>query len=143
MTERPPDAAGTPPAGTPARPPSASRKPRPQRAAAVAYGGSAAAFAAVLGALSWQLAAGGDPAIGKGEPAASTPPPKRVLVRRIVRRVVTTREPREAPAAVASSTAPAASAPAAPPASSAPATAPAPPPPAPAPAPAPPTTRSS
>jgi len=100
MTERRHDApgGGTPSAGRDeAAPASARRKPRSQRSATVAYGGSAVAFAAVLGALSFQVAAGGDPAIGAGEPAAG-PPAERVLVRRIVRRVVTTREAPAAPA---------------------------------------------
>jgi hypothetical protein len=121
MTEARPDSA-------PAR---ARRPARSQRPAAVAYGGAAVAFVAVLAALSWQVAAGGDPAIGEGRQASTPAPAKRVVVRRIVRRVVVTHE---APAAVAAaSPAPAAvSAPAAP-AASAPA----------APAPAPPTTRSS
>jgi hypothetical protein len=137
---------------TEARPESAPAPRRParsQRPAAVAYGGGAVAFVAVLAALSWQVAAGGDPAIGDGRQAAAPAPAKRVVVRRIVRRVVVTHEapaavaaapPAPAPAAPAASApaAPAASAPAAPaasapavPAASAPA------------APAPPTTRSS
>ena len=113
-----------------ARHAAAPRRPaRSQRPAVLAYAGSAVGFMAVLGALSWQVAGGSDPAIGAGEQAAA-PPAKRVLVRRIVRRVIVTREPRDAPA----SAAPAAAAPAAP--APAPASAP-------APAPAPPTTRSS
>lgn len=114
----------------------------------LAYAGSAVGFAAVLGALSLQVAAGADPAIGAGEQAAA-PPPERVLVRRIVRRVIVTREARDpapatgampasgaAPSAPATGAAPAPSA-----ASSAPATGAAPAPS--AAAPAPPTTRSS
>jgi 2-oxoglutarate dehydrogenase E2 component (dihydrolipoamide succinyltransferase) len=106
----------------------------------LAYAGSALGFAAVLGALSWQVAAGADPAIGAGEQAAA-PPPKRVLVKRVVRRVIVTREAPERAAPVAPS------APAAVPAP-VPAAAPAPAPAAPAPAPAPaapaaPTTRAS
>jgi hypothetical protein len=118
MTEARPDSA-------PAR---ARRPARSQRPAAVAYGGAAVAFVAVLAALSWQVAAGGDPAIGVGRQASAPAPAERVVVRRIVRRVVVTHE---APAAVAAGSpapaAPAVSAPAAPAAG----------------APAPPTTRSS
>jgi hypothetical protein len=91
----------------------ARRRPRSQRSAAVAYGGSAVAFVAVLGALAWQVAAGRDPAIGAGEPAAGAAPAKRVVVRRIVRRVVVTRDAPAAPAPAAAGTA---SAPGAPPA---------------------------
>jgi hypothetical protein len=61
------------------------------RPALLAYGGSAVAFAAVLGALGWQVAAGADPAIGEAGPAAAAPA-KRVVVRRVVRRVIVTRD---------------------------------------------------
>jgi uncharacterized membrane protein YgcG len=58
-----------------------------QRPIRVAWTGSIAAFAFVLGLLGWQVAAGRDPAIGAGH-AAAKPPPKRVIVRRIVKRTV-------------------------------------------------------
>ncbi|HTE59294.1 MAG TPA: hypothetical protein VK631_03030 [Solirubrobacteraceae bacterium] len=123
MTEPRPDSA--------APPPRARRPARSQRPAAVAYGGAAVTFVAMLAGLSWQLAAGGDPAIGEGRQAAAPAPAEQVVVRRIVRRVVVTDA---APAAVAAApsapSAPSAPAPAAP-AASAPV------------APAPPTTRSS
>jgi hypothetical protein len=100
------------------------------RPAFLAYGGSAVAFAAVLAALGWQVAAGADPAIGEAQPAAAAPAPaERVVVRRIVRRVIVTRD-KPAPAAAAPAGQRAAAAPAEQPA-------------APAPAPAPPTTRAS
>ncbi len=159
MTERPPDEDRAPAVeghgagaeradrlgaadGAGARRAAPRRPARSQKPAVLAYAGSALGFAAVLGALSLQVASGGDPAIGAGEQAAA-PPPKRVLVRKIVRRVIVTREARDpAPAAAAAAAAPAAGATAAPstaaPAASAPAPAAAP-----APAPAPPTTRSS
>lgn len=95
------------------------------RPACIVYGGSAAAFAAVLAALGWQVAAGADPAIGEAEPVAAAPA-QRVVVRRVVRRVIVTRD---APAPARSTPAPAAAE--QPPAA------------APAPAPAPPTTRAS
>jgi hypothetical protein len=66
---------------------SARRPVRTQRPAYVTYGGSAVAFAAVLAALSWQVATGADPAIGEAEQAAPAPA-EQVVVRRIVRRVV-------------------------------------------------------
>jgi len=126
------------PTGAPAprrRPPARSQKP-----ALIAYLGSLAVFVAVLALLSWRVAAGADPAIGAGEqPAAAPVPAKQVLVRRIVRRVIVTREapePAPAPAAAAAPAAVPASAPAPAPAASAPA-------PAPAPAPAAPTTSAS
>ena len=107
------------------------RRARTSRPAYVVYGGTTVAFAGVLAALSWQVATGADPAIGEGEQAAAAPPAQRVLVRRVVRRVIVTRDaPREA-AAAAPAQAPAAAAPQAVQA------------PAPAPAPAPPTTRAS
>jgi hypothetical protein len=113
------------------------RVARTNRPAYVAYGGATVAFAGVLAALSWQVAAGADPAIGEGEQAAAAPAAQRVLVRRVVRRVIVTRDaPRDrgsaAPAAAAGGSAPAPA--------PAPASGPAP---APAPAPAPPTTRAS
>jgi hypothetical protein len=93
----------------------AVRRPaRSQRPAAVVYGGSAVAFVAVLAALSWQVAAGADPAIGEGEQAAPAAPAKRVLVRRIVRRVVVTDEAPATVAAPSATPSPSAAAPAAP-----------------------------
>jgi hypothetical protein len=144
MTERRTEAARAAAAGdaSAAAPPDAvaraPRRPaRSQKPVVLAYAGSALGFAAVLGALSFQVAAGRDPAIGAGEQAAASPA-KRVLVRRIVRRVIVTREARDpAPASAAPAAAPAA------PSTAAPAPAPAPAVAAPAPAPAPPTTRSS
>jgi hypothetical protein len=77
------------------------------------YGGSAVAFVAVLAALSWQVAAGADPAIGEGEQAAAAPA-KRVLVRRVVRRVVETDEAPATVAAASATPAPSAATPAVP-----------------------------
>jgi hypothetical protein len=132
------DAAGRA-SSTGARPPRPAPK-RSQRAAVLAYAGSAIGFAAVLGALSWQVAAGSDPAIGAGEQAA--PPPKRVLVKRVVRRVIVTREAPE-PVAPAAATAPQSAPVPAAATAPAPQSAPAAAAPAPAPAPAPPPTTSA
>jgi hypothetical protein len=92
----------------------ARRPVRTRRPAYVTYGGSAVAFAAVLAALSWQVATGADPAIGEAEPAAA--PAEQVVVRRVVRRVVVRGdEPvaeEEAPAPAAAPDPPAAPAPA-------------------------------
>jgi hypothetical protein len=105
---------------TDARKQAPRRVARSNRPAYLAYGGSAVAFAAVLGVLGWQVATGADPAIGEAEPAAA--PAQRMVVRRIVRRVIVTRD------APAQTSAPAAPAPAEQPATPAPAPAPAPPP---------------
>jgi hypothetical protein len=113
--------------------PGTRRARRSQWPPALAWGGSAVAFAVVLVLLAWQVASGSDPAIGKGPEVAVEPAAKRVLVRRIVRRVVVTHEAAAAPASSRAR----ASAPAA--ATAAPAQAPAPP----TPAAPPPTTRSS
>jgi hypothetical protein len=101
------------------------RPARSPRSALLAWCGAALAFLAVLALLSWQVAAGRDPAIGAGEPAAAPAPAKRVLVRRILRRVIVTDDgarPTQGPTTGATMS---------------------PPVPAPAPAPAPPTTRAS
>jgi hypothetical protein len=129
--------------------PSATAASKPARAPIskpsplIVIGGSFGLFFLVTALLGFQMRAGADPAIGAGEPlqvAAATPPPRKVLVRRvIVTRIVEHKRDDGAPAR-ASSSAPAPSAPA----RSAPAPAPAAPAPAPAaPAPPPMTTQSS
>jgi hypothetical protein len=113
------------------------RPPRSTRPAVGVWCGSALGFVAVLAVLSWQVAAGRDPAIGAGTQTAAATPVHRVVVRRIVRRVIVTeRAPRRgqpASAPVEDSPPPAPAAPA--PEDPAPAPV--------APAPAPPTTRAS
>ena len=105
--------------------------------------GSLATFLVVLAFLSFQLAAGHDPALGQGATAPTAPerPAKRQVVRRIKRRVIVKVPAPSAPVAAApapSAAAPVPTAPAAPAAPAAPVT------PAPAPAPPPaPVTRSS
>ncbi|HEX6023476.1 MAG TPA: hypothetical protein VFZ00_15890, partial [Solirubrobacter sp.] len=132
-----PGAGGTSPAaatGGAAPPRAAATKPGPFPVIAMSLG----LFLAIVAVLAFQMRAGADPALGKGEPvqvAAATPAPRKVLIRRvIVTRIVEHREGRRRPAPAA----------AAPPASTS-NPAPAAPAPAPAPAPAAPpmTTRSS
>ena len=48
-------------------------------------------FAAVLVLLAWQVRSGRDPALGAGKTAQVAAAPKRVLVRKIVRRVIVTK----------------------------------------------------
>jgi hypothetical protein len=96
--------------------PGAGRRPRrSQRTAVLVHLGALVAFAAVLGLLSWRVAAGADPAIGAGAQSAA-PAAERVLVRRVVRHVVVTHDRRaELPVQSAPAPAPAVVAPSAPP----------------------------
>jgi len=106
--------------------------------------GTAGTFLAALAFLAGQVRDGRDAALGPAEPVAATAAPRPVVVRRIIRRVVTT-DPAPRAAAPSGGAAPAPAAPSAPAptAGGPPSAAPAPAPAAPAPAPAPLTTRSS
>ena len=137
--------AGSPRAATPRPARAPIKKPGPFPVIA----GSLGLFFATTAWLGFQMRAGADPAIGKGEPvvlAAASPAPRQVIKRRVVITRIVEHRPRRAPSTPAAPAAPAASAPA-PASASAPAPAPAAPAPAPAaPAPqpqAPLTTRSS
>jgi hypothetical protein len=114
------------------------RAPRPTATLAAGL----ALFAAVLVLLAWQVRSGRDPALGAGRQPVrvAQAPPRRVLVRKIVRRVIDEKviEREDAPAAAAAPATPASPTVAV---SSAPAVVYASP--APAPAPAPVVTRSS
>jgi hypothetical protein len=70
--------------------PAARRRPKPPGAWPVAVG-ALATFLVVITLLAVQLRRGQDPALGAAASAPATPAPKRVLVRRIVKRVVLTR----------------------------------------------------
>jgi hypothetical protein len=104
------------------------------------FGGALGAFFVTLALLAFQVRAGQDPALGPAQPVAQVqkPKPRRILIRKVIKRVVIHHPPASggaapAPAAPQATTSAPAPAPAA-----APATAPAP-----APAPAPLTTQSS
>jgi hypothetical protein len=140
----------TEPTSPPEAPAARRREPIRKPGAFPVIAASLGLFLAITALLAFQMRAGADPALGKGEPqvqAAATPAaPRRVLIRRvIVTRIVEHRRRRDdgapapgAAAAPATASAPAPSAPSAPaPAPAAPAPAPA------APAPAPLITRSS
>ena len=63
---------------------------RPRPAATLAAG--VAVFVAVLVLLAWQVRSGRDPALGAAKQAARVAPaPRRVLVKKIVRRVIVTK----------------------------------------------------
>lgn len=49
-----------------------------------------ATFAAVLALLAWQVRSGRDPALGAGKAVQVAAAPRRVLVRKIVRRIIVT-----------------------------------------------------
>jgi hypothetical protein len=107
-----------------------TQRPRPKKpAAGWVFGAALAAFFAALALLAFQVRAGQDPALGPAPQAAQEVKPRRVLIRRVIKRVVI-HHPRGSsatPPAAAQTSAPA-------PAATAPA---------PAPAPAPLTTQSS
>jgi hypothetical protein len=81
------------------------RVPRPL----ATFSAALALFLTVLTVLAWQVGSGNDPAIGSGQAAAVAQTPKRVLVKRLVRRVVHTKvvvvppEEDDAPAAAGTS----------------------------------------
>jgi hypothetical protein len=116
--------------------PQAARRPPGKPPAGLVFAPALGAFFAALALLAFQVRAGQDPALGPAEPAAQAQPqPRRVLIRRVIKRVVVHHPPTTSAAPAAAQTSrprTTASAPA-------PARAPA----APAPAPAPLTTQSS
>jgi hypothetical protein len=114
------------------RPPRRPAKPR----AGWVFGGALGAFFVVLALLAFQVRAGQDPALGPAEPVAQVqkPKPRRILIRKVIKRVVIHHPPTGSPAPAQTSA----------PRTTTSSPAPAPPPaPAPAPAPAPLTTQSS
>jgi hypothetical protein len=120
-----------------------ARKPPTKPPAGWVFAPALGAFFAALTLLAFQVRAGQDPALGPAEPVAQAQPkPRRILIRRVIRRVVVHHPPTGSPAAVGArqpattSAAPAAASAPAAPAAAAPA-------PAPASAPAPLTTQSS
>jgi hypothetical protein len=73
---------------------SASRTPRPRRRKPSKYpvvAGSLATFMALFGFMAYQLRTGHDPALSRQALAASAPPTKRVVLRRIEDRIIVTR----------------------------------------------------
>ena len=110
-----------------------ARRPPKKPPAALVFAPALGAFFAALALLAFQVRAGQDPALGSTEPVAQTQvKPRRVLIRRVIKRVVVHHPPASSGS---SSPAPAVQA-SAPQTTSAPA-------PVPAPAPAPLTTQSS
>jgi hypothetical protein len=88
--------------------------------------GSLGLFFATTAWLGFQMRAGADPAIGKGEPvvlAAASPAPRQVIKRRVVITRIVEHRPRRAPSTSTAPAAPASSAAAAAPAPAAPAAA--------------------
>ena len=74
-----------------------TEQPRRKPSSFGVFAGSLAAFFALLAFLAVQVRAGGDPALGPAEPAA-TAQPRRVIVHRVIVRkvIVTERAPRVA-----------------------------------------------
>ena len=62
---------------------------RPRPVATLAAG--VAVFVAVLVLLAWQVRSGRDPALGAAKTARVAPAPRRVLVKKVVRRVIVTK----------------------------------------------------
>ncbi|MDA0142610.1 hypothetical protein OJ962_34310, partial [Solirubrobacter sp. CPCC 204708] len=105
-----PAAADTPPPSGGSSRPAAARAARPpikKPGAFPVIAGSCGLFFAILALLGFQMRAGKDPAIGKGEPvqlAAATPQPRQIIRRRVIITRIVEHRPRRAPATSAPAT---------------------------------------